>query len=199
MNPARLNLVSFAYLFFRLAPFVVVCFFAIASLFAQDLKGVMYLAGLLLTALGAAAAANGLGLSAPQAPPVCRLVELGEGELSSAPLGLVVLAYSLGYLLLPMVRHERLMANVPALVFFPALIAADLLWSARHGCYGASHALAAVGLGIAGGAAWAAVVGRAAPSLQYLAPAPGADKCDAPSKSTFRCRVYKNGRLVGNL
>ena len=198
MTPARINLVSLAYLFFRLAPFVVVCFFALSSLFAQDLKGVMYLAGLLLTALFAAAVGNA-ALEPTVAPPICRLVELGEGDLSAAPLGLVVLAYSLGYLLLPMVRHQRVLANAPTLVFFPALILADLLWSARHDCYSTAQALAGVGLGVAGGVAWAAAVGRMAPALQYLAPAPGADKCDAPSKSTFRCRVYKNGRLVGNL
>ena len=43
-----INLVSIVYLFFRLAPFIIVCFFTLNSIINQDLRGLMYLCGLLL-------------------------------------------------------------------------------------------------------------------------------------------------------
>ena len=43
-----LNLISIIYLFFRLAPFIIVCFFTLNSVINQDLRGLMYLCGLLL-------------------------------------------------------------------------------------------------------------------------------------------------------
>lgn len=43
-----LNFVSIVYLFYRLAPFIIVCFFTLNSLINQDLRGLMYLCGLLL-------------------------------------------------------------------------------------------------------------------------------------------------------
>jgi hypothetical protein len=44
----EVNLLSISYLFFRLAPFIIVCFFTMNSLFNQDLRGIVYLCGLLL-------------------------------------------------------------------------------------------------------------------------------------------------------
>ena len=44
----ELNLINILYMFFRLAPFIIVSYFTLQSLFNQDLKGVMYLLGLLL-------------------------------------------------------------------------------------------------------------------------------------------------------
>ena len=44
----ELNIITLLYLFFRLAPFVIVSFFALSSLFNQDIKGLIYLVGLLL-------------------------------------------------------------------------------------------------------------------------------------------------------
>jgi hypothetical protein len=43
-----LNLVSIVYLFYRLAPFIIVCFFTLNSIINQDLRGLMYLSGLLI-------------------------------------------------------------------------------------------------------------------------------------------------------
>jgi hypothetical protein len=45
----ELNLTTIGYLFFRLAPFILVCFFSLASLFNQDFKGLVYLIGLIIT------------------------------------------------------------------------------------------------------------------------------------------------------
>ena len=44
----EVNLLSISYLFFRLAPFLIVCFFTLNSLFNQDLRGIIYLCGLLI-------------------------------------------------------------------------------------------------------------------------------------------------------
>lgn len=44
----EVNLLSISYLFFRLAPFIIVCFFTLNSLFNQDLRGIIYLCGLLI-------------------------------------------------------------------------------------------------------------------------------------------------------
>ena len=44
----EVNLLSISYLFFRLAPFIIVCFFTMNSLFNQDLRGIVYLCGLLI-------------------------------------------------------------------------------------------------------------------------------------------------------
>ena len=44
----EVNILSISYLFFRLAPFIIVCFFTLNSIFNQDLRGIIYLCGLLI-------------------------------------------------------------------------------------------------------------------------------------------------------
>ena len=48
-NNMELNIISIFYLFFRLAPFIITAYFALQSIFNQDLKGVIFLIGLLIT------------------------------------------------------------------------------------------------------------------------------------------------------
>lgn len=42
-----INISTFTYLFMRLCPFILVCFFTIGSIFNNDLKGIVYLMGLI--------------------------------------------------------------------------------------------------------------------------------------------------------
>ena len=44
-----LNLINILYLFFRMAPFVIVSYFSLQSILNQDLKGLIYLIGLIVT------------------------------------------------------------------------------------------------------------------------------------------------------
>jgi len=44
-----INVISLSYLFSRLSPFIIVSYFVLQSLFNQNLKGIFYVAGVLLT------------------------------------------------------------------------------------------------------------------------------------------------------
>ena len=44
-----LNLINVLYMFFRLSPFIIVSYFSLQSILNQDLKGVIYLIGLIVT------------------------------------------------------------------------------------------------------------------------------------------------------
>ena len=47
----NIDLIKIVYLFFRLAPIIIVSYFTLSSIFNNDLKGIVYLAGLLLTCM----------------------------------------------------------------------------------------------------------------------------------------------------
>ena len=44
-----LNLINILYMFFRLAPFIIISYFTLQSVLNQDLKGIIYLVGLIVT------------------------------------------------------------------------------------------------------------------------------------------------------
>ena len=45
------GLIRIFYLFLRLAPFIIVCYFILLSIFNKDIKGIIYLTGLMFSAL----------------------------------------------------------------------------------------------------------------------------------------------------
>jgi hypothetical protein len=96
----ELNLFTISYLFLRLAPFIIVCYFALGSIFNQDIKGLVYLVGLLLSCFATFIVGQTIPISFsigsdPINPltrknvmPVCNLLTVGkDGSFSRIPLG----------------------------------------------------------------------------------------------------------------
>jgi hypothetical protein len=160
--PLGLNLIELPYLIFRLGPIIVVSFFVLQSLLSWDVKGILYLSGLLLTCV-LALVANGLlsGVMPINNPKeinlACHTMTLGENNsyLSNVPLSLVIYSFTFFYLLIfifnlanpnPTIGilntkdfKDKLMKaalndNIPILVFFPFLILAELLWNNVNNC-----------------------------------------------------------------
>lgn len=201
----KFNIVSISYLFFRLAPFILICFFALASFFNQDFKGIIYLAGLILTAFVSAMITNGMNLEYPSGKQhdLCSLVEIGENdEFSKAPLSLTIYGYTFSYLLYVIVKYNFVLQNIPTIVFFPLMILMDITWNMNYNCYSMSQVAASLGIAAALGLGWAALFDSfGIAELQYFmaVKGKGKDSCDIPKKTTFRCRVFKNGRLIGKI
>jgi len=200
----KLNIVAISYLFFRLAPFILICFFALASFFNQDFKGIIYLVGLIMTTFVSSIIGNAFSLEYPSSDSMhelCKMVEIGEGqEFSKVPLSLTVYGYTFAYLFYVMVRYKYILQNLPTLFFFPLMIAIDVMWNQRYGCYTIAQVFAAIVLSALGGIAWAALFDQfGLTQLQYFHAVQGKDVCSVPKKTTFRCRVFKNGKLIGNI
>ncbi len=113
-----INIWNIGYIAFRLSPFIIVCFFTLESFLNWNLKGIVYLFGLLVACVinivaasifpegTTAVAAASLGTSATAAPAateqsnVCNTFTLGMGgPLTSLPLSTAVFSYTFFYLL----------------------------------------------------------------------------------------------------
>jgi hypothetical protein len=162
-----LNLIELPYLVFRLAPIIIISFFVLQSFLIWDLKGVIYISGLLLTCLITIGTSTGLQRLFSDTEPLmnhtrCTTFSLGEnGEYySKIPLNLVVYSFTFFYLLIFIFNlankdpskgildttdykqtniNVALQQNVPVLVFFPLLILAELWWLNINSCLGANN------------------------------------------------------------
>ena len=204
----EINLIGFAYLFLRLAPFVLASFFTLASLFNQDFKGIIYLVGLLLCSfltmltgklLPEALFKRGEDEEGP--PEICNMLTFGQSDadISLLPLGQSTLAYTFMYLLFAILKYDLVKSNIPTLIFFPVLLSFDFLWNYRNSCYSFSSLLCSLLVGASIGITWAYIISTTkTPQLIYFSSKQN-QVCTKPSKSTFRCNVYKNGHVVGKL
>jgi hypothetical protein len=197
-----LNIVSILYIAYRLAPFILVSFFSLSSIFNQDFKGLIYLSGLLMACFLCVVIGNsarsifendGSGTDElyENTTQVCNLLTLSKtGPLSNLPLGQAVFAYTFGYLLYIIVKYKLVNQNIPTLVIFPILISADFAWNAYNRCAKPFSVLAALIIASLFGVGWSAFIDSTKlTKLQYFNGLSNKESCSVPSKQTFKCVV----------
>jgi hypothetical protein len=197
-----LNIVSILYIAYRLAPFILVSFFSLSSIFNQDFKGLIYLSGLLMACFLCVVIGNsarsifeneGSGTDElyENTTQVCNLLTLSKtGPLSNLPLGQAVFAYTFGYLLYIIVKYKLVNQNIPTLVIFPILISADFAWNSYNRCAKPFSVLAALIIASLFGVGWSAFIDSTKlTKLQYFNGLSNKESCSVPSKQTFKCVV----------
>ena len=197
----ELNIVSFFYLFFRLSPFIIVSYFALSSILNQDIKGVIYLVGLLVACFVTITVGNLIpepdtssdDPNEVKENAVCNLISIGHNRsFSKSPLGISLLSYTLFYLVYIIVKYKIVMYNIPTLVLLPLLILGDLFWNISNNCYDIFPILISIIIGGAMGALWARIIDSInQPNLFFFNV--GSDKtvCQRPSKQLLKCTFKK--------
>lgn len=195
----KISIVSIGYLFLRLAPFIIVSFFSLASFFNQDFKGIIYLVGLLVASFITSLFGNMLGFGGiNESNDICSTIEIGDqGEFSKLPLGQTVYGFTYAYLMYIIVNNGYTMSNIPTIIFFPLLSLFDISWNINNSCYDAGALATSLAIGAGFGLIWSYIIDSSGVTkLQYFNGISGNDVCERPSKTTFRCKLYKNGKLI---
>lgn len=192
-----LNINYILYTAFRLSPFIIVSFFTLSSVLNQDLKGVVYLAGLLFTCFISVITGSALNFrdieNTPENNAVCNTLTLTDsGRLSKIPLGMVVFSFTFFYLVDIIIKYNLVMQNIPTLIIFPILIIAEAFWNRKYLCASLIQIGVALMIGIACGFAWAQIIrSSGAVQLQYFNGINNAQSCSRPSKQKFKCTINK--------
>ena len=207
----ELNIATIIYLFFRLAPFIIVCFFSLQSIFNQDLKGTIFLVGLIF--------ACGLNILFGSFPgfqniitvgeetlpasvmPMCRSIGLrnGESPISNLPLGQTVLGYTFFYLVYVIIKYNLAISNIATLLIFPIIILGDFFWNVSNGCNNAVTLLISLIIGAGAGYFWAYIIDSTGKvDLQLFNGLSSTNVCSRPTKTVYRCRerrVAEDGNI----
>lgn len=212
-----MDLFGLLYLFFRLSPFIIASFFSLISVFNSDLKGFIYLVGLIFSTaitMGAgttfkslfsdfgtgsteipapvSSTGNGSATNGPtkvgEIPPVCNTLSLGGFTgFSKVPLSTAVLSYTFFYLVYTIGKHDMALYNIPTLIFFPIVILSDMGWNIKNGCY--PLLACAMSLVVAGGIGvlWSFIVSTYMPNMQYIIVGSNREMCMKPNDQTLIC------------
>ena len=191
---AVLNIISLFRVAYRLAPFIFVSFFTLSSLLNQDLKGVIYLIGLIISTFFAVMVSNSgllsfIGTSAENCSPFTLI----EGQvLSNIPLSKIVFSYTFSYLAYVIVKYKYVSSNLPFLILFPALIIYDWVTNINTRCTTGWGMFVGFMIGSLVGVIWAKLIDSAKlTKLQYFVGISNRQTCSMPAKQTFRCTQKK--------
>tara|TARA_B110000483_G_C18202940_1_gene546117 strand:+ start:1639 stop:2220 length:582 start_codon:yes stop_codon:yes gene_type:complete len=191
----EINIGKILYLFLRLSPFIVVCYFTLLSVFNQDIKGLIYLAGLMFTCFLT------LGLNKyfendtiPIMKMECRITSLGANDesLSKIPLGILTLSYTFAYLAYIIGTYSMVNSNIPIFVIFPLLLLTEGSFQLKHGCTQSTMVVIALIFGAFCGYIWGLIIDSTGyTDLQLFNSISTRQVCDRPSATKYRCRIVK--------
>ena len=189
----EINLFNITYLFIRLAPFILVCYFTLSSVFNQDLKGIIYLIGLLFACFATASLGNIKIFSVDTLPKLCNFITLSNGNpISNIPLGLTILSYTFFYLFYIIGINGLWANNVSTFILFPILIACDVVWNLNNSCINIPGLVVSFIVGSVIGVAWASIINASnITDLQMFNGISNKEVCSRPYQSAFRCKYVK--------
>jgi hypothetical protein len=188
--------------FATISPLLLGFFMVMISLFNQDLKGLIYLSGILLATVFNVFLMNMIkSRKDVDAAASCSLIEMpfNMSLYNSPSMNSVFLSFTAMYLILPMVANNQI--NYPLIAFLLSLFSIDAINKFMNKC----TSIGGIVIGLLSGAIYG--------TLWYtLFHATGNDSllyfdetlsnrvyCARPKKQTFKCAVYKNGEVIKTL
>lgn len=178
------NIISLSYLFSRLSPFIIVIYFVLQSVFNQNLKGLFYVAGVLLACF----LNYIINVMLPQKenpPLVCSLID----GMPNLPLSQTILGFTFAYLSYIIIKYKLTNQNSPTFILFPILILADLAWNYTNDCVHPVTLFASLAIGSVFGILWGMIIDSVDPELQYFNGIGNRNVCSRPSSTLYRCRL----------
>ena len=196
MVPLSLN--ALFYLFYRLSPFILVCFFVLGSIINSEAKGFAYLVGLIFAVVVSYGFCGLMPVDSSSVPsPACSTLIINGISSETTPIGMVIFSYSFFYLVYPIVKHHLELDNVPLLLFFPLLILGDIYWNIMYSCFSTFHLCIALVVAGCCGLGWSAMVESSQlKGLQYFNIGTNRERCSIATKGRYKCTKYVNGVAV---
>jgi len=188
------------------SPILLGFFMLMISVFNQNVKGLIYLAGTIIAIL-----INTFILRMEDhnhveggANPSCGIFEYpasgtGGKHYKTPSSNSMFIAFTFAYLIMPMYVNGTM--NVSVILSLLGLFSIDAYSGITNGCSKIPGVALGGVVGLLLGFAWFSVFHKTghASLLFYNEIASDGVVCDRPSSQTFKCRVFKNGELIGNV
>jgi hypothetical protein len=191
-----INISFLLYTAFRLAPFILVSYFSLSSILNQDVKGIVYLAGLLFACFIASMFGsieyfkNKIDNTSDN-EMICNVLTLTDsGRFSNLPLSMVTFTYTFFFLVYIIIDKKIAVQNIPTLIIFPLIIIAEFAWNNFYGCSSMAGIVCAGIIGGFFGFAWSAIIRNSgAVNLQYFNGISNSNVCTRSSTQKFSCKT----------
>tara|TARA_B110000093_G_scaffold65666_1_gene71282 strand:+ start:851 stop:1456 length:606 start_codon:yes stop_codon:yes gene_type:complete len=196
----QLNFSNMLQFFAAISPILLAFCLVMLSIFNSDIKGMVYLGGVLIASLINLFILNTLKVkSQTLIPPSCNLIDFpfNLNEYVSPAFNSMFIAFTLAYLYLPMQYISGI--NFPVLMFVTGLLVLDGGTKIMGGCTTFSGVALGSLVGFVLGIIWFVLFYSTGHEdlLFFNVESSNNVICSRPKQQTFKCRLYKNGELIG--
>ena len=188
----------FAY-FSMISPFLLVLVFVFISIINSNLKGLIYLLGVILLFVIIALFQNVLRVKpSEKASAFCQLFAVPYPIFTVPSFNSAIFLFTIVYLFVPMMIN-RIM-NFPLLFVILVLFVIDCSMKTANYCTTPTGIILGAFIGIIWGLFWYFLIqGQNNELLYYDDLLSNKVACSRPSQQKFKCSVYKNGELLKTL
>jgi hypothetical protein len=185
-----------------LLPLLLIFFMVMISIFNQDIKGMVYLAGILITSVINIFLLNMIKNKSDENSSVsCNIFNLpfNMNNYNVPSLNSVLIAFTIAYLILPMNASNQL--NYVVIFALLSIFVIDAISKIMNKCTTIAGVILGLLTGLLSGSLWYVLFRSSGfNSLLYFDEVvSNKTYCSRPKKQTFKCAVYKNGELVKTL
>lgn len=195
-----LTLSNILQFFSFIAPTLLIFFLFLSSLFNQNLKGLVYIAGVLIASFINIMFMHIIGSERSDDESFsCSLFDIPHVSQYNSPYPTtLIIAFTIAYLVLPMKYNKQM--NYLVLLFLLGLLGIDMLTKVQNKCTTYPGTVLGALVGFVLGIIWYIFFhAMGYDALLYFDELRSDNVvCSRPSKQTFRCSVYKNGELVSS-
>jgi len=196
----QLNFSNLMQFFAAISPILLAFCLVMISIFNSDIKGMVYLGGILIASLINLLILNSLKIKPDKPPPpYCNLIEFpfNLNEYISPAFNSMFIAFTLAYLYMPMQYISGI--NYPVLIFITSLLVLDAGTKLAGGCTTFGGVMLGSLIGFVLGLIWfIAFYSTGHEDLLFFNAEPSNNViCARPKKQTFKCYVYKGSEIIG--
>lgn len=185
-----------------MSSFLLVFFMVMISFFNSDAKGLIYLGFLMIASI-----LNVLLMNSKKSEPnpdrsrFCNVIDFpwNPNNYNSPDYNSMVIMFTMAYLLIPMVYNKQM--NYGAIMFMLILFAFNYITQLTFLCCKGFDMIFGGLIGLVMGGTFAGIlkVSGGEKFLYFNELASNNTVCERPSKQTFKCSVYKNGKIIQQL
>lgn len=185
-----------------LTPLLLIFFMVMISIFNQDLKGLVYLAGILIVSVINIFLLNIIKNKRDEtSSSSCNIFNLpfNMTQYNVPSLNSVLISFTMAYLLLPMISSNQM--NYVIIAALLSIFIIDGISKIMNKCTTTAGVILGLLTGFLTGSLWYTLFHSTGyNSLLYFDEViSNKVYCSRPKKQTFKCAVYKNGELIKTL
>jgi hypothetical protein len=196
---ATLNFPSLFAYFSMISPFLVVLLFVFISIVNSNLKGLIYLLGIIFLFFLILLFQNVIRTPlSEKASPYCQIFALPYPIYTVPSFNSAIFLFTIVYLFLPMMMNKIM--NFPLLFLILVLFVIDCSMKSVHFCTTPTGIILGSFIGLVWGLLWYFLIKSQSKELLYYDDLlSNKVACSRPSQQQFKCSVYKNGELLQTL
>jgi hypothetical protein len=191
------NLMDSISLLALVSPFLLAFLMVMISIINSNVKGLIYLLGLIILFVIVFLFQNTLRIPMDKTNQFCNIFSISQFSVPSFNSALYL--YTIMYILLPMINMH--MINFPLIITFLLLYITDCIIKNKNKCSSPVGIIMGSILGLVFGITWFLVIRATGQTglLYYDDLVSNKIACSRPTKQNFKCQVYKNGELIQNI